>query len=533
MKAYFTILVIIFSVFYCNAQTYEWDKTMFFSAGDQLAIMNNDHKIITGRFEGSMSYQGITLSTSLHYGAFIAKLDENDSLLWMRKFVESEHLHAFQNTPQFGNIDLLEVDNTNNFYLTLNFADSIFVDSQLYIANITNPEYRQSLLLKFDSNGNIVQDFYFDGNCWKGIIGIHVDSKQNLYIYGGYGNDNFWTTASCTCIFDGTSHTTSSTDVFLAKYDSLGSLLWINNFEANNNIYPRGFGISGNSIYLSGSSYNSNIPIDFGSFTLSYPSNYDKGGFMAKYDTDGTFKWAKYYGAKGWDSNVSSYDIEILNNNTIVVGGFVQTQSESSHLYFQNSSALTRNSLGAEFNYFLIAYDSLGNIKWKDLAQCSGWDGIYAMSSDSKSNLYVTGYYNNSLHFGNTTLPNAGDDLFVAAFDSNGINLWAKQAGENGGTYALDIEVDSEDNIYVNGYTYSNPIVFGDTSYLINTSPSVFIAKMTPSLVSSTTNILAPNPNKKLLKVVDVLGRETHPNKNVPLFYIYDDGTVEKRIVIE
>jgi Leucine-rich repeat (LRR) protein len=38
--------------------------------------------------------------------------------------------------------------------------------------------------------------------------------------------------------------------------------------------------------------------------------------------------------------------------------------------------------------------------------------------------------------------------------------------------------------------------------------------------------------NKELLKVTDLLGRETK-GTNQPLFYIYDDGTVEKRIVIE
>jgi hypothetical protein len=38
--------------------------------------------------------------------------------------------------------------------------------------------------------------------------------------------------------------------------------------------------------------------------------------------------------------------------------------------------------------------------------------------------------------------------------------------------------------------------------------------------------------NKQLLKVSDLLGRETNQT-NQPLFYIYDDGTVEKRIVIE
>ncbi|MEE2931291.1 MAG: leucine-rich repeat domain-containing protein [Bacteroidota bacterium] len=38
--------------------------------------------------------------------------------------------------------------------------------------------------------------------------------------------------------------------------------------------------------------------------------------------------------------------------------------------------------------------------------------------------------------------------------------------------------------------------------------------------------------NKELLKVTDLLGRETKQT-NQPLFYIYDDGTVEKKIIIE
>ena len=39
--------------------------------------------------------------------------------------------------------------------------------------------------------------------------------------------------------------------------------------------------------------------------------------------------------------------------------------------------------------------------------------------------------------------------------------------------------------------------------------------------------------NKELLKVTDILGRQTKDAKNEPLFYIYDDGTVEKRITFE
>jgi hypothetical protein len=39
--------------------------------------------------------------------------------------------------------------------------------------------------------------------------------------------------------------------------------------------------------------------------------------------------------------------------------------------------------------------------------------------------------------------------------------------------------------------------------------------------------------NKKLIQIKDILGKETSTKQNNILFYIYDDGTVEKRIIIE
>ena len=40
------------------------------------------------------------------------------------------------------------------------------------------------------------------------------------------------------------------------------------------------------------------------------------------------------------------------------------------------------------------------------------------------------------------------------------------------------------------------------------------------------------NTNKKLIKIADALGKNAHQHNNGLLFYIYDDGTVEKRIVV-
>ncbi|MBT5733489.1 hypothetical protein HOI27_01660 [bacterium] len=39
--------------------------------------------------------------------------------------------------------------------------------------------------------------------------------------------------------------------------------------------------------------------------------------------------------------------------------------------------------------------------------------------------------------------------------------------------------------------------------------------------------------NRELVKITDLLGKETKGIKNQPLFYIYDDGTVEKKIILE
>mgnify|MGYP001418140627 CR=1 FL=1 len=52
------------------------------------------------------------------------------------------------------------------------------------------------------------------------------------------------------------------------------------------------------------------------------------------------------------------------------------------------------------------------------------------------------------------------------------------------------------------------------------------------SPVSGITNVTS-NINRQLIGIKDALGRTVKSAKNTPLFYIYDDGTIEKRIIIE
>ena len=77
----------------------------------------------------------------------------------------------------------------------------------------------------------------------------------------------------------------------------------------------------------------------------------------------------------------------------------------------------------------------------------------------------------------------------------------------------------------------------GLTNYDINASTEIwrFFSKydINGLIISATSFTEIEIRNNKLLKIVNVLGKKTKIEKNIPLFYIFDDGSVKKKIIIE
>jgi len=65
---------------------------------------------------------------------------------------------------------------------------------------------------------------------------------------------------------------------------------------------------------------------------------------------------------------------------------------------------------------------------------------------------------------------------------------------------------------------------------ICSTSPYTCI--LTYNITSTINNEIINSNNRKLIKTIDLTGRETKQT-NQPLLYLYDDGTVEKRITID
>jgi hypothetical protein len=70
--------------------------------------------------------------------------------------------------------------------------------------------------------------------------------------------------------------------------------------------------------------------------------------------------------------------------------------------------------------------------------------------------------------------------------------------------------------------------------YNLITDPTYKLPLLAPNgnYCPSGTSVVEINTTKKIVRITDVLGRETK-ERNQPLFYIYDNGIVEKRMVIQ
>ena len=107
---------------------------------------------------------------------------------------------------------------------------------------------------------------------------------------------------------------------------------------------------------------------------------------------------------------------------------------------------------------------------------------------------------------------NCNDNLLVSLDVRNGNNLalWYFTAINNFQLYC----------IAVNDIAYANYNWLKDSGCVFSSN-------------CGTSSVEDHQSKRKLIKILDVFGRSVTPKPNIPLMYIYDDGSVEKRIMLD
>jgi hypothetical protein len=145
------------------------------------------------------------------------------------------------------------------------------------------------------------------------------------------------------------------------------------------------------------------------------------------------------------------------------------------------------NSCSAEFDIFLVKYNSGGTKQWTKQLGTSSSDMGYGVTVDSSDNIYVTGETSGGLD-GNTN--SGGIDMFLVKYNSSGTKQWTKQLGTSLTDYGAGVTVDSLENIYVSGPTYGG--LDGNTSA---GSSDLFVVKYNSSGTKQWTKQLGTSSN--------------------------------------
>jgi hypothetical protein len=141
-----------------------------------------------------------------------------------------------------------------------------------------------------------------------------------------------------------------------------------------------------------------------------------------------------------------------------------------------NSGTATYNTTILNSGYFIVKYDTYGNVMWAQNIQ----GRPRRILCDDYGNLYVLGNFDSTVAIGSYTFSvNGNSSFYFAKINSGGILQWAKAFGDTAINFASDFAIDKDGSIFITGY-YSYSITF-DTFTLFDStqsSLSFFIAKL-------------------------------------------------------
>ncbi len=279
--------------------------------------------------------------------------------------------------------------------------------------------------------------------------GIAVDTAGNSYVTGSFQGAAIFGAGEANEII---LNSVDFLDIFVAKYDVNGSLLWAKQAgdsagESGNHIAVDAFGNS----YITGlfeetATFGAN---EASETTLTSVGSRDI--FVAKYSTDGLLLWAKQAGGSNSNDHAEGIAVD-ASGNSYITGFF----NDSATFGAGETNETTLNSSGS-FDIYIAKYDASGLLQWAKEAGSSSFDIGAGIAVDVSDNVYITGFFEGAATFGtgeaNQTILTSADarDIFVAKYNAAGLLLWAKRAGGSGSDEGFGIVVDVSGNNYITG----------------------------------------------------------------------------------
>lgn len=343
--------------------------------------------------------------------------------------------------------EFVKSDNYGNVYLGgLRRGEISFIDSDPLVSLVSAETLNTPFLARYIQDGTLDWALGFGDNKASNIKGIHVDVNGDVFVVGSFqsgvspddpftirnrfGEDSlFWSRGN---------H-----DLYLAKYNSNGELLFASNYGSSG--VDRMQGVSTNvqgNIFIVGF-WNGGI-LDLGNeVSLSF-NGVNHNGFFARLSSAGitenaiafTGPWVRF------ESSLSACLDE----------GFFSALNFRTSIDIPGFETIYATNVAPAHQQVFVKLNYNGEVEW--FHHITSTNDVYGGNntvSDSNGNVYITGRFASDVTFPSnsgsalTLVSNGSYDGYIAKYDSKGNLLWAKNFGgtsvESSSWVALSDEV--------------------------------------------------------------------------------------------
>lgn len=471
--------------------------TYFGSPGDDFTgnvVTDKDDNI----YITSIVKSGAPTTSGVHktnYGggtsdAMLAKFDKDGKLLWSTYFGGTgEDTAWILASASDGSVAITGYTNSISGIASTGSHDVSFGGSfDIYLA-------------VFEPNGKLRWSTYFGGLGTEGESSLTIDSEDNIYLAG--------LTSSTTGIATDSAYQSTKKvgeDAFLAKFDNKGKLLWSTYYggagadyffnletDSEDNVYAAGYTTSGQLASA-------------GAFKTSYGGNGD--GLLVKFNKSGERVWATYFGSGGKDE-IYTMGID-HDDNIYILGPTTSTGGIATTGAFSMTNSGKQDVLIAKFK-------TTGELIWSTLFGGEEWDTVFGCDFDEENNIYIS-IMSQSIGFpltddviGPYYIGGPWDAVFCK-FSPGGILKWSTFFGGDGNDRAIDISLDSQQNIVATINSDSPGLATSGAYDTIRSGNESLIIKMKDATTVNIEELQAfgkiqcfPNPTSDIIEIANPL----------------------------
>ena len=491
------LLSVCFLSLLSSSFSQNWVNTLGSTNIDQAHSIARDaagNSYIVGFFSETMALDDIgsqVLSSAGSRDVFFAKYDANGTLEWARGIGGSDSDEGKD----------IAIDNSGNIYILGEFSGFVDFDPTIGIALQQSSSATDIFLAQYDASGTFVRVTTMAGSGTDLASNLEIDNNGDLYISGLFsGLLDFVAGSTTDNLF-----TTENSAAFMAKFSATGSYIWSKKIESSGGVVINDLELDNNNNLYATGSFGANTDFNPNSNTtntLTLSGNTD--AFLAKYNTNGAYLWAK--AIQGIDLE-SSENVEITQDGNVVIAG-----------YFQNSIDLNPSASNhfvtatGQRDVFFANYSPNGAFRWGKHFGSSGNEYCYGLATDNQRRVFLAGTFQGTTDVNpdqnqTASLTSNGDaDIFFARFDSVGNYEWSMSAGGSNGDLVQDIEVDNILQIHATGWYQGSSSFFGNSTLTSQGDRDILIAKVNSAMSSSTRAIevwtdvkVFPNPIGEVL----------------------------------